>query len=284
MQTPGWFSALADIRRTGLSVLAASGLLVAASVPAARADEAPATLRTDQVTLRLVREAPAADGSVRGALDIDLAPGWKTYWTDPGAAGIPPTIDFSKTGNLAKADLRLPAPRRFGEGFGRSNGYERPIAAAFTLTPKKGAAIGTVTASVMLGVCHDICIPVQATLTAKPSDDPQAVQAAFAGLPKPNGTGATIGPATAGPKADTLRIPVEAPADGGRPDLFVSEPGGWYFDEPAAPERDGGAYVFTVPVLERPPGATGAPARVDAIFTAGRTAVEADGLSVGAGS
>src|SRR5688500_18454149 len=37
--------------------------------------------------IRLVTASkPDADGRLRGILDIELKPGWKTYWRDPGDA------------------------------------------------------------------------------------------------------------------------------------------------------------------------------------------------------
>ncbi|MCB8839161.1 protein-disulfide reductase DsbD domain-containing protein [Aurantimonas sp. VKM B-3413] len=259
-----------------------AGLALSASAAIAAAPQS--SLVTDQVTVELLREAPSADGSVRGALMIDLAPGWKTYWIDPGAAGIPPTIDFSATKGLEDAELRLPAPHRFGEGFARSNGYDAPLAAAFTLTPRKGETLGPITASVMLGVCHDICIPVQATLTADDANAQTGVESAFSALPKANGEIGTIDPAITAASADALTIRVDVAGKADRPDLFVSAPGGWFFDEPAAPVHDGDSYVFTVPILERPRGEKGAPSAVDAVFTAGDRSIAADSLPVAPGS
>ena len=43
-----------------------------------------------------------------GVLDIDLKPGWKTYWRDPGDAGVPPQLDVSASTNVAGAELRFP--------------------------------------------------------------------------------------------------------------------------------------------------------------------------------
>ncbi len=46
---------------------------------------------TEGARIRLVTTGkPAADGKLKGMLDIELKPGWKTYWRDPGDAGVPP--------------------------------------------------------------------------------------------------------------------------------------------------------------------------------------------------
>ncbi|NDV85957.1 hypothetical protein GTW51_04495 [Aurantimonas aggregata] len=256
---------------TAIGILAAMGSAEARSVSAA-----------EPMTVRLATAPAGADGSVRGALILDLAPGWKTYWVDPGASGIPPTIDFTATEGLAHADLHFPAPQRFGEGLARANGYRHSLAVAFVLAPETGAALGPVAASVLLGVCREICVPVQATLTTAEADS-AAVQAAFSALPV-RGEASALASATL--SGDMLAVAItrpetdEADVSDHAADLFVAGPAGWYFDEPGAPARHGDELVFQVPVLERPRGETGPPERVDVVFTDNAGALEAKGLAV----
>jgi hypothetical protein len=40
------------------------------------------------------------NGLHMAALQLDMAPGWKTYWRQPGDSGIPPRFDFSQTEGL----------------------------------------------------------------------------------------------------------------------------------------------------------------------------------------
>ena len=124
-------------------------------------------------------------------LQIDLKPGWKTYWRDPGDAGVPPTLDVSASSNIASAELSFPAPQRFDDGFAIWAGYKEPVSfpVAFTLAdPKQPAAIE---AKVFLGICETICVPVQATFSLDPASDPDnaddaaIVQAALDALPGP---------------------------------------------------------------------------------------------------
>ncbi|MEH6719849.1 MAG: protein-disulfide reductase DsbD domain-containing protein [Aurantimonas endophytica] len=259
---------------TLICVLMTTGLAEAGSVGAA----AP-----EPMTVRLTTAPAGADGSVRGALLLDLAPGWKTYWVDPGTSGIPPTIDFAATSGLGHAELHFPAPHRFGEGLARANGYNRSLAVAFELAPAAGAELGPVAASVMMGVCREICVPVQATLTTAEADA-GAVQAAFAALPERGEAPAEL--ASARLAGDMLTVAITRPEQGGTSaprddaDLFVAGPAGWYFDEPDAPARQGDRLVFQVPVLERPRGEAGPPERVDVVFTDGAGALEAKGLAV----
>ena len=68
---------------------------------------------------------------LRLGLQFSLEPGWKIYWRTPGAAGIPPVLDWSGSDNLSSAEMRWPAPRRFTlfglDTFGYSGEVVLPI-------------------------------------------------------------------------------------------------------------------------------------------------------------
>src|SRR5262249_40519998 len=85
---------------------------------------------------------PNDKGVLQGALQIDLKPGWKTYWIDPGDAGVPPSIDVSPSQNIASADMSFPAPHRFDDGFAVWAGYNEPVTfpVTFTLSDPKQSA------------------------------------------------------------------------------------------------------------------------------------------------
>jgi len=269
-----------------VSILAAA--FAATAMVAGAAFAAPVAIYTsDQVDLRLVASAPGPDGTVRGALLVELAPGWHTYWLDPGASGIPPHIDFTATEGLATAELMFPAPLRFGEGLARANGYDRPVAIGFALSPEPGADLETIAANLAIGVCQDICIPVQAELSVPVGDDDRttaAVDAAFAALPESDARLGHIRTAALADGSDILIVTIDTALDAGATDLFVRGPAGWYFDEPAPPERDGDTLEFKVPVAGRPRAANGAPDSVDMVvtsedgdFAAGSVPVVSDG-------
>ena len=258
--------------------------LVAATVPAIPASAAasdPSVFSNGEVSLRLVRASEPVDGAVRAALIVDLAPGWKTYWLDPGASGGPPQIDLSKTAGFQTIRARFPAPHRFGEAETRANGYKGDVAFAFELDVEPGETIGTIEASVFMGVCQEICIPVQASLAASATgaEADAAVAKAFAALPREAGDDAV----TISGDATALRITVKDPdvAPGsGAPDLFVTSRDGWYFDEPTQVSTQGGISVFAVPVAEAPSGVSGPPEMVDLVYTRDGAALEAAAVPV----
>ena len=66
-----------------------------------------------------------------GGLKINLKPGWKIYWKNPGEAGLPPELDWSDVKNIKKVEFLFPAPKRFNffgiETFGYENEVIFPI-------------------------------------------------------------------------------------------------------------------------------------------------------------
>ena len=53
----------------------------------------------------------AEDGTHIAALQITLAPGWKTYWRQPGDTGIPPKFDFRVSEGLGALEVLYPTPK-----------------------------------------------------------------------------------------------------------------------------------------------------------------------------
>jgi DsbC/DsbD-like thiol-disulfide interchange protein len=134
---------------------------------------------------------PDADGKLRGAVQIDLQPGWKTYWRDPGGSGVPPVFDLPASGGWASALLDFPAPQRHNDESGSWAGYDYPVSLPVTLTAEPGQKPTSIEGSVFLGVCEKICVPLQAPIsvkldmTATPPDETAVVEAAWAALPAP---------------------------------------------------------------------------------------------------
>ncbi|EYR79235.1 protein-disulfide reductase DsbD family protein [Shinella sp. 838] len=202
--------------------------------------------------VRLVVLPAETDGSARAMLDIRLHDGWKTYWRDPGGSGIPPSITVS---GATLTSIGFPAPRRLGDEANHYIGYDAPVRLPMKLAT---AARGTVTATVFLGVCKDICIPVQAELTVEPGGEgftnpleETAIAAAEATLPGMAGDG--FRPLDGHWSADgkTISVRFEAPADAAPTDVFLS---GAPFEFGAAGpvRREGNAFVADIPVLHRP--------------------------------
>lgn len=222
-------------------------------VNSSAAAKTSAWVETPGGDVRLVALPAAADGSMRAMLDIRLHDGWKTYWRNPGGSGIPPSITIS---GAELVSIGYPAPKRLGDDEAHYVGYDQPVQLPLKLDKAVGTAI---TATVFLGVCKDICIPVQAELTVDAASEPfanpleeTAIAGAEASLPR--GAGDGFKPLSARWAADgkSLTVRFEAPADGPLPDVFLSASSSFEFGAATSVRREGDAFVSEVPVLHRP--------------------------------
>ncbi len=99
-------------------------------------------------------------------LRLRLAPGWKTYWRAPGDAGIPPHFDWSGSGNVKAVAPHWPVPEIFNQNGMRSIGYDGDVVIPLRITRHDLSDPIRLKAEVSLGVCEEICIPVQVSISA----------------------------------------------------------------------------------------------------------------------
>ena len=210
----------------GMRVLA---LLLLTAAPALAQDLPPG-----MVSAELLPGWVAADGARMTALHIELEPGWKTYWRSPGDAGIPPIFDWQGSTNMAGAELLWPRPEIIESGGERTLGYHDSLVLPIRVAPAHPGEPVTIRAMVDLGVCLDICVPVQLTLEAGPpgpAPDPR-IEAALAQMPAPSdlqpecsitriedGMQVSLSlPDTGRPSGDEIAVELRTP------DVWVSEP------------------------------------------------------------
>ncbi len=144
-------------------------------------------------------DASTAGQPIKAALRLQLAPGWHTYWRNPGDAGLPPGLAVQLAGGGTVGDLAWPAPQRIAEGSVTAFGYTGDLVLPFTITP--AATPLRLQAHASWLVCRDICIPQEADLSldlpAGPAtSSPQAplLAAASANLPQPAPFAAALAP------------------------------------------------------------------------------------------
>ena len=207
--------------------------------------------------------------------EIALAPGAITYWRDPGDAGLPPTLDFSGSDNVASVETLFPAPRRIAEADGgEAFGYEGGVVFPLRVKPRDPEKPVTLRLNADFAVCEKVCLPAKAHLalelpSASPSPYAGALRAALALIPRsvpPKDFGAleALG-------ADRWRL---CPAhEAGPPrDLFVEAPEGWWVKVKPAPAEDPHD-CFTLTVGDKPKDAA-LPVALRLTLTGGAGAVE----------
>ncbi|MDF0595430.1 protein-disulfide reductase DsbD domain-containing protein [Psychromarinibacter halotolerans] len=125
-------------------------------------------------------------GTRMTALRIQLSPGWKTYWRAPGDAGIPPRFDWQGSSNLRTVAFHWPTPSVFDVNGMRTIGYKNELILPIELTPERPDQPIVLNAAVQLGVCHDVCLPLNVTVSADLADAGQSdprINAALAAQP-----------------------------------------------------------------------------------------------------
>jgi DsbC/DsbD-like thiol-disulfide interchange protein len=206
--------------------------------------------------------------------EIALAPGAITYWRDPGDAGLPPTLDFSTSDNVASVEPEFPAPKRIKEADGgEAFGYDGSVVFPLRVKPRDPTKPATLKLNANFAVCEKVCVPAKAHLELKltaatGSPHASAIDAALAAVPrrvKPEDFGAleALG-------ADSWRL-CSAHEDGLPRDLFVEAPEGWWLK--TAPTTNEGRDCFTLTIGDRPKDAA-LPVTLRLTLTGGAAAVE----------
>lgn len=143
-----------------MSRLAPLALLIASALPL-RAETV-----SDYVTVSILPGWRTEAGTHMAGLRIQLAPGWHTYWRAPGDAGIPPSFDWTGSDNIEGAGFHWPVPQVFVQNGMRSIGYEGDVVIPIELALGDPDATARMAGQVQIGVCRDICMPVQLSFQA----------------------------------------------------------------------------------------------------------------------
>lgn len=173
------------MKRTALSLACLAFCATSGSLPAA----GQVLHTTDSVvSVTWLDGWQQEDGSHYSGIQIDLAPGWKTYWRAPGDGGIPTTTNWDRSENLADAQVMWPRPKVFRTYGMRSVGYAERVVLPVHLEAE-GAGPINVELDLRLGVCNEICLPVDVSLSGHVRSDEVVgrvpIQAALTNMPEP---------------------------------------------------------------------------------------------------
>jgi suppressor for copper-sensitivity B len=193
---------------------------------------------------------PEGAATVSAGLDLRLEEGWKTYWRSPGEVGLPPSLDWSGSENVASVTLDFPAPDRFTAFEIENFGYAGEVVFPLTVALERPGAPARLAVEAQLLVCAEVCIPetvsVALDLPAGGGFDAEAAARLSDWVARIPGDGAEEGialsavhlgeealtltaTAAAAPFADPDVFPERGaegrPASYGRPDLRLSEDG-----------------------------------------------------------
>jgi thiol:disulfide interchange protein DsbD len=203
-------------RNTGLAVAALVGALLTGLALPVQATP----VRTAHLELELVAgSAVTPGGRVQVALRQVIAPGWHTYWRNPGDAGEATQIDWKLPPGWTAGPIVWPTPERAVTGPLMNYVYSREVLLPSAISAPANAAPGTrvtLSAHASLLVCKDICVPEEATLAVdvpvSAHADPDsrwssAIAATLAAAPRPAKAKALFEV-----QGNEIRLAVRAPA------------------------------------------------------------------------
>ena len=172
--------------------------------PALALESAPVRSSRAVVTLVSDTEAATPGQPMRLGLRFRLAPGWHTYWQNPGDAGVPAELTLTlppgaQTGEVQTGEVQWPTPVRMPEGPVMTYGYTGEVLLPVSVTP--GPDPLHIEASATWLVCEKICVPEEGrfTLDLPPGTPVASVEAALfaaadARMPRPSPFLASIAP------------------------------------------------------------------------------------------
>jgi thiol:disulfide interchange protein DsbD len=110
------------------------------------------------------------------AIEQDIAPGWHTYWSNPGEVGQPTDVKWTLPTGWKAGPIQWPYPVRLPVGPLMDYGYEGKVWMLVDLTPPADAVAGTANldAAVQYLVCREVCIPEDAKVRVSVVVDPAA--------------------------------------------------------------------------------------------------------------
>lgn len=212
--------------------------LIAAAGPARAAESAASVTKRATVSLVSDTDLVAVGQPYRVALRFRLAPGWHTYYRNPGDAGVPPDLDWTLPAGTTVGTVQWPTPQQLPEGPLMTFGYTGDL-----LLMQSATGPGPIRLHASWLVCNNICVPEEADFSLDlpvgspaPSAEAALFTLAEADLPKPSPWSARITPdgtlTVSGAGATAVHAAWFLPQTGGlvapsAPQPFVATPGGF---------------------------------------------------------
>lgn len=243
-----------------IRIAAFLGAFLSLTVQAAWASSASGWVEDGATAIRIVSgRAAEPDGSVIMGVEIRLSPGWKTYWREPGEAGVPPRFEWSGSDNIQNVEVLFPAPKRFEEQGGLSVGYDASVILPIRVTPTDRDKAVRLDLTLDYAVCEKLCVPAHGEVAFERSPDAAVDRFMSAGLEKslkavPQSAAVNAGLTTSLTQVEGGYL-VAVEAGKRKVDLFAYSKGDW---SPPVPKIRGsdeaGRSLFFVKTAKAPPG------------------------------
>ncbi len=184
-------------------------------------------------------------------LHIKMLKKWKTYWRQPGDAGIPPHFDWKGSDNIKSVKVLWPAPIRIVDPYVTTIGYDSEVVFPVVFEAKDESKPIKAKLTFVYGVCKDVCIPEERKVsfslpsnTVSRASDHKLLEAFYNRVPKVVGQSVEKSylvrksPVVRGLKTDLssdkpqISFSVIYPPKSKLNDVFVEASGGYFIAEP----------------------------------------------------
>ena len=228
------------------------------------------------IAASLLAERPAAPGqTVMLAVLMEPEKGWHGYWSNPGDAGLPLSVEWTLPKGARIGEPGFPVPRTLLVQGLMNHVYEQAYAVLVPLTLPADAHAGTTLAiagkAQWLACTDAICVPESADLQGSVTVGQGPADPRFdhwrAALPAPLNQPAAFTATSTGLR---FAIPFPAAARIAAPHLFIAADGLADYAAPQRFRRDGDTLVVDVARAKRP--GTEHPAMVSAVLALGDSA------------
>ncbi|PEN14286.1 thiol:disulfide interchange protein [Longibacter salinarum] len=101
------------------------------------------------------------------ALDLEMEPGWHSYWINPGDSGEPIDVDWSLPGGFTVGELQFPFPHRIDASILTSYGYSDRVQLLAQVQAPDDLQAGTeitISGDATWLICADVCLPASGTI------------------------------------------------------------------------------------------------------------------------
>jgi len=148
-----------------------------------------------QARLVLAARTARAGDTVLAGIVLQMDPGWHTYWRNPGASGIPTTVEWQLPSGVKAGPLEWPAPEKLPDDDLTTYIYKGQVVLLAPLTLAAALPPGrlVIKAKVSWLECQTACLPGSASIEAAlsldaqttPSEEARLLESCQAKLPKP---------------------------------------------------------------------------------------------------
>lgn len=231
----------------------------------------------EHARVRLIDAGPLPTDARRrlAGLQIELDPGYLTYWRSPGEAGVPPSLDTAGSANLKGATLLFPAPRRYSEDGVEAFGYKDAVLFPLLVDATEAGKPLDLHAALSFGVCERQCLPGRAAVRLPLSGDggsPEAalVREALARVPATAAvgeSGALAIMAVGGVAGDDELTVLARTTETDMPSLFAEAGDPWFVQAGPGLWMNNGTLRYVLKVLAKPPEPAALPLRLTLVGT-----------------